>query len=288
MLDTLDKGINIRDLNIEEPNTAPDFRFNPDRDIPVELKAAFKNKLTKSFSDRSWWDFQRFAFEARVLFPEDLKPYSGLESDPFDEMKLISLQVYLKQQNFDFPNYLAFASQFKMALGLSDKAMGFFDGDKLWGKLAGPGVNDLSLQEQSDLLFYSRVLLPKNEQPRIDPSIKNFLMNRLKRRVERFHESSNTPADRLAFLKGAFHFKVLFPNEDTTEFNNDEVWTELKKYWKIDVGLSGMTGTAMAAYLVLLGAEKIEMTDSGLVVTPRQPTVPLTETIPALPEMRKF
>ncbi|MDO8618636.1 MAG: hypothetical protein Q7R49_01685 [Candidatus Daviesbacteria bacterium] len=291
MLETLGQT-NIGHLNLEEPLPKPTGLFDIQRDIHSNFRDLLANNI-KGITNTDVWSWEHLAaifFTQRILFPEDMN-INLITAEKIREIQNVLSQRKNAGGVPDTLGYLARAYRFKIAFPfLTAKNLGLGAKRKSLKKTIDSQKQTGPAQELADLFAPIQIIAPELiDQTKIE-GLKESMAVRIKSSFQEGGWSFSY------FLNRLFYFRILFPNEDISQFQTPIAFSRLKYFLNGTVGIDtnltplyesirqyGLT----ASYMRILSAKKVNLTDQGLELT--FPEVqPNFETTPPLPEMRKF
>ncbi|MDO8618662.1 MAG: hypothetical protein Q7R49_01815 [Candidatus Daviesbacteria bacterium] len=284
MLESLDR-LNIGSINLPEPQISK--RGFDVATMVSETDLVRIGKAIPGLKAKGGTDFHNAVFSLSVIAPAEADKFQGDEGLKIGLASLENL-AYLK---LSFPQIYREVSQGDR-ISLKESGENLYrhlrslisSADKPWPSLKADAI-DIPRS-----LFEARVLYPLSAfQDLIDIFVPGMV------------KTLGTPPSHLdplsyyalgRWLIKARTLRIIAP-ETGIEINPDEeVWEEMKRQVlplkKNRFRGSLIVFTNMVADMKVLAAEEIKITNQGLDLIMSRPKVPITEAIPALPEVRKF
>jgi hypothetical protein len=274
MIDTLERGkINIKEFSFSEPMKKFEAPFDPMRDVSMENWQETKKSIIENWNTSAFEGFILLAARAVVLFPER-RHEIDLHATSADDLLILPTMVQgLENEVQGVANVkLLFPNDF-----LNREYMPRLKSIDNIIRHSAPSILDpesIKGEALSNLIFNTYILYPERIHELKSDELKAF-----------FDKSSKRPPPDGTFALGSYAMdlvnqKLLYP-ENSADIS-DETWEMMKN------ALRSTWNSRLAVNMKLLAAEKIEMTDKGLVITmPGQKNV-FENKGRELPERRKF
>lgn len=267
--------INIHELTVEEPEKQTDLPFDPERDVTEEDWQVMRNELKKAEQENNWSKYASIAMAIKILNPE-------IEIDLNERIR----QGILKELNFCKKNH-NWEPFYESAVAL--KTLGLKDDlNRILGEDVWQGIsNDLERVKNGGVLDFShavsfaRILDPDNSHLHIDMGVDDW--KKMNEDLEKFRNSGEW----FNFSAKASNMRILDPEIKINIGEKD--WEGIKNLLNQSRGEEEhYLFYSLVIYVKVIAAEKVEVTDQGLIITMPKKKEALKPETPSIPETKQF
>ena len=285
--------INIKDLTLEEPEKKKEsgLSFDPERDITEEDWDRMKHEFDKIqekiqghiHTVPDLYGFSVLGYSMKILFTDRLP--EGNINDFMGEIFAADLKYepdtgMYSDEFLSFLMHMAILSPQKLRDEMAKYNMGKFTISSLEARLIDGRRNDW--HKFSRYAIMVKIIFPK-EETGVDFSQEDW------RGMKDWLDQNQKMSDLRTVVKHLVAMKILFPDRFHEIDVEAIIWKSFdKRLTKERVVYMLPAFAELAAYLKLLAAEEIKITDQGLEVIMQKEKPEFKKETPPMPQTRKF
>ncbi len=280
-----DENLKLQDLTLEQGETKPELKFDPETEVTESDWQALEHQLEKYRARGSFWGFVEQAMLLKIIRPDKTVRLNIDDRLWQEERRNLKLQLEALQRDGNYALLWTFVERaMHMKILQPDKAADLSINDHVWRQIEGALKFE---QEASNSLAFNKyatdIKILQSDKFTKSKIIDDQVWQRMRKELEEQRKNNNW----WRFALDAMRMKILQPDKFAEVDIDDVAWQGMRRIFEAEWKNDRWGFLQQAMCMKILAADKVEVTDQGLEITMLPPESFKSEKKPR-PERKNF